>query len=198
MSRHADTTVKNMNGQQIDFLDITIEAPGDNETLGSSSRFTIALTQANGSVDPFCGPCVIVDLSPLSQSDQAVTAQQFKSAFDEAIDRIKLWSENVTHKPIPEFKRVLVKTKTEDFLHAARLDWAACLQTVKEMGAVMIGFDSGLNETMVSKLAAHRLNALVNLNLAGVSGGTTGVLVSGPQKIDGELMVPCRAVLIYA
>lgn len=186
-----------MNGQPLDFLDLTIESTGK-DTVGPGARFTIALTQSDGAIEPFCGPCVVVDLSSHSQSKDPVGAPQVKDALEQAIARIQQWSDAVSHTPVPEFKRLIIKTKTEDCLHMARLDWTSCLQPLQDKGAVLIGFDGGLNETMVSKISSMRISALVNLNLSGVSGGTTGMLLSGPEKVEGEMMVPCRAVLIYA
>ncbi len=162
----------------LEFLDITIESTAE-ELPTPASRFTLA--KANGSLDPFCGRCVVLDFS--DRLNLLVDAEVLKSELEKILPG---------QTEPPAIKRFLIKTKTKDYMNMATLDWPSCLKLLSQFGAVLVGCDEGINEA----LSDSKLSTLVNLNLSAVKGGTTGMLVSGPEKISGESLVPCRAVLI--
>lgn len=166
-----------------EFLDITIESTSEDDAIGPSSQFTLALTgSGNTPLDPFCGVCVVLDFSKRAVAvDGAALASELQH-LEKTIE--------ATGRPLESIQRFLIKTRGQAAV--TEVKWASCLKTLQERGAVLLGTDAPLND----ELANSKMCTLVNLKLSSVVGGTVGVLVSGPEKISGAALVPCRSVLV--
>lgn len=167
-----------------EFLDITIESASEDDAIGPSSRFTLALTgSGNTPLDPFCGVCVVLDFSKRGSAvDGAVLASE--------LQHLEKTIAATGGRSLESIQRFLIKTGGQTAV--TEVKWASCLKILQERGAVLLGTDTPLND----ELANSKMCTLVNLKLSSVVGGTVGVLVSGPEKISGAALVPCRSVLV--
>jgi hypothetical protein len=174
------------------FLDMTIEASPDADGTNAASGHTLAyVPEIVTSLTPFFGSCLLLDLPSLQeQGSSPVTAQILQQELETRLTGANEQSQ--VDRSVPgDVKRVLLKTKNGS--GSIDVDWEGYLKVLKDKQILLVGTDAGFDH----KLANTEIASLVNLDLSGVSGSQLGILSGGPAKIEGQRMVPCRAVLIF-